>query len=53
VQTEIPLNDAAPADITDQVTEYFKLGENADVATKEEPAKEKESAVVTVSLAHE
>ena len=25
VQTEIPLNDSAPADITDQVTEYFKL----------------------------
>jgi hypothetical protein len=52
VESEIPLNDAAPADITDQVTEYFKLGVEAEVA-KEEPAKENETTVVTVSLAHE
>jgi uncharacterized coiled-coil protein SlyX len=45
VQTEIPLNDAAPADITDQVTEYFKL------APKAEPAKEVEAT--TASLAHD
>jgi hypothetical protein len=51
VVTEIPLNDAAPADITDQVTEYFKLGANVEVTTKEEP--KKDTAVVTVSLAHE
>jgi hypothetical protein len=50
VEAEIPLNDAAPADITDQVTEYFKLNGKADVAS-EKPANDTE--VVTVSLAHE
>jgi hypothetical protein len=50
VEAEIPLNDAAPADITDQVTEYFKLNGKADVAS-EKPANDPE--VVTVSLAHE
>jgi hypothetical protein len=63
VQTEIPLNDAAPADITDQVTEYFKLDAPKEaVAEKtEEPATEssasngspKGTTVLSVSLAHE
>jgi hypothetical protein len=51
VQSEIPLDDAAPQDITDQVTQYFKLGNKAETVTKSEPAKETE--VSTVSLAHE
>jgi hypothetical protein len=50
VQTEIPLNDAAPADITDQVTEYFKLNVKAEIAS-DKPSTNGE--VVTVSLAHE
>jgi hypothetical protein len=57
VETEIPLNDAAPADITDQVTAYFKLGGTEDVANKEEAeAKQeaaKEATAVTVSFALE
>ncbi len=51
VQAEIPLNDATPADITDQVTEYFKLGSKEGVASHEAP--EKETEAITVSLAHE
>jgi len=51
VQSEIPLEDAAPQNITDQVTEYFKLGDKAEKVAKSEPAKETE--VTTVSLAHE
>ena len=55
VQTEIPLDDAAPADITDQVTQYFKLapreGPKEEAIVKVEPAKETE--VSPVSLAHE
>jgi hypothetical protein len=50
VQTEIPLDEAAPADITDQVTEYFKLNVKAEVASE---APTRETNVVTVSLAHE
>src|SRR5882757_7113099 len=55
VQAEIPLDDAAPADITDQVTQYFKLapkeGPKEEAIVKVEPAKETE--VSQVSLAHE
>jgi hypothetical protein len=55
VQSEIPLDDAAPADITDQVTQYFKLapkeGPKEEAIVKVEPAKETE--VSPVSLAHE
>jgi chromosome segregation ATPase len=51
VQSEIPLDDAAPADITDQVTQYFKLGAKEEAIVKVEPAKE--TAVSQVSLAHE
>ena len=51
VQSEIPLDDAAPADITDQVTQYFKLGAKEETIVKVEPAKE--TAVSQVSLAHE
>jgi hypothetical protein len=55
VESEIPLNDAAPADITDQVTEYFKLGVKEGVASEEEAKSEpaRETAVVTVSFAQE
>jgi hypothetical protein len=49
------LDDTAPADITDQVTQYFKLapkeGPKEDAIVKVEPAKETE--VSPVSLAHE
>jgi hypothetical protein len=51
VETEIPLNDVAPADITDQVTEYFKLGTKEEVASK--PEAEKATEAIQVSLAHE
>jgi hypothetical protein len=51
VQSEIPLDDAAPADITDQVTQYFKLGAKEEAIVKVEPATE--TAVSQVSLAHE
>jgi hypothetical protein len=51
VQSEIPLDDAAPTDITDQVTEYFKLGVKEEVASKPETGSETE--VATVSFAHE
>ena len=45
VQTEIPLDEAAPADITDQVTQYFKLAPKKvrrRSVVKVEPAKETE-----------
>src|SRR3954447_22485199 len=51
VQSEIPLDDAAPQDITDQVTQYFKLGAKEEAIVKVEPATE--TAVSQVSLAHE
>jgi predicted nucleic acid-binding Zn-ribbon protein len=51
VQTEIPLDEAAPQDITDQVTQYFKLDDKSAKVAKSEPAKETE--VTPVSLAHE
>lgn len=56
VETEIPLDDAAPADITDQVTEYFNLGDTNDIAGKDEEKDEasaNEATPVTVSLALE
>lgn len=56
VEAEIPLNDAAPADIADQVTEYFKLGEADGVANKDEAEKENqanETPAITVSIAQE
>ena len=51
VQTEIPLNDAAPADITDQVTQYFKL--DGAVAKDSKPSGEKQAEVVAVSFSHD
>ena len=39
VEVEIPLDEATPSDITDQVADYFKLGGEAD-----------ETEVVTASL---
>jgi hypothetical protein len=50
VQAEIPLDEATPADITDQVTEYFKLGANGDVA-KDDTSSEVDA--VTAAFAHE
>ena len=47
VKSEINLDDAAPANITDQVTEYFKLNDKKpDAATKE-------AEVVTAAFAHD
>jgi hypothetical protein len=46
VEAEIPLEEAAPSDITDQVANYFNLNGN-----KEEEADEAD--VVTASFAHE
>ena len=51
VQTEIPLNEAAPADITDQVTQYFKL--DAKVAKDTKASDEKKPEVVAASFSHE
>jgi hypothetical protein len=51
VQTEIPLNDTAPADITDQVTQYFKL--DAKVAKDNKSTDEKKPEVVAASFAHD
>jgi len=48
VETEIPLNETAPADITDQVAQYFKL-DGKDT----KGAAEKNSEVVAVSLTHD
>ena len=45
VEVEIPLDEASPTDITDQVAQYFGLnGEKSNVAAAEEPA------VVTASF---
>ena len=54
VQSEIVLDDAAPANITDQVTEYFKLNDKPDSvkqATDDEVTSHAE--VVTAAFAHE
>jgi hypothetical protein len=51
VQTEIPLNEAAPADITAQVNGYFKL--DAKVATEKKATDEKKPEVVAASFAHD
>jgi hypothetical protein len=45
VEAEIPLEDATPADITDQVTQYFKLGDEAEAA--------QEAEIVTAAFSHE
>jgi hypothetical protein len=51
VQSEIVLDDSAPADITDQVTQYFKLdgkdSKNAKAATESKPE------VVAATFTHE
>src|SRR6478735_7718041 len=51
VQTEIPLDEAAPADITDQVTQYFKL--DAKTAKDSKAAGEKKSEVVAASFSRD
>jgi Skp family chaperone for outer membrane proteins len=50
VPVEIPLDDATPTDITDQVTEYFKLSTKDDVA-KDDASDEIDA--VTAAFAHE
>ena len=50
VPVEIPLDEATPTDITDQVTEYFKLGANDDVA-KDDASSDVDA--VTAAFAHE
>jgi len=52
VDTEIPLDEATPSDITDQVTEYFNLGGEKKDEQAEATADEK-ADVVTASFAHE
>jgi hypothetical protein len=52
VQAEIPLQDSAPADITDQVTEYFNLDGKHDAkidVAKQEVAKQDVTKVVPAS----
>jgi hypothetical protein len=51
VQTEIPLNEAAPADITAQVNDYFKLDSN--VAKEKKATDDKNPEVVAASFAHD
>ncbi len=48
VETEIPLNEATPSDITDQVTQYFKLD-----AKHGKVAGEKKAEAVAASFAHD
>jgi hypothetical protein len=54
VEVEIPLDETAPSDITEQVADYFRLGgeeEEIAVSTDEEtPAAEEEPVVVTASF---
>ncbi len=50
VDTEIPLDEATPSDITDQVTEYFNLGGEVKDEQAEADAEEK-TDVVTASFA--
>jgi hypothetical protein len=50
VDTEIPLDEATPSDITDQVTEYFNLGGEVKDEQAEADAEEK-ADVVTASFA--
>jgi len=48
VETEIPLDESAPSDITDQVAEYFSLGGKGSKV-----ADEKNPEVVAATFAHE
>jgi hypothetical protein len=51
VETEIPLDDATPVDITEQVTEYFGLGgENKEEQAEAES--EDEADMVTANVSH-
>lgn len=49
IETEIPLDDTAPTDITDQVAEYFSLGGHAKPEVAAAPA-EDSPVVVTASF---
>jgi hypothetical protein len=56
VETEIPLDEVAPADITDQVTEYFKLNgedkEDKAEATVDDKTADDAAEVVSASFAY-
>jgi hypothetical protein len=49
VEVEIPLDEATPSDITDQVASYFNLNGEADT----DEAKSEQAEVVTASLIQE
>jgi hypothetical protein len=51
VETEIPVRETAPADITDQVAQYFKLGGKDSKESK--VAAEKKPEVVAASFSHD
>ena len=51
VETEIPLDEAAPADITEQVADYFKLNGEEEEKQAEDNADES-ADVVSASFAH-
>jgi chromosome segregation ATPase len=51
VETEIPLDEAAPADITEQVADYFKLNGEEEEKQAEDDA-EKSADVVSASFVH-
>jgi hypothetical protein len=52
IETEIPLDDTAPTDITDQVAEYFSLGGHAKPEVAAAPV-EDDAIVVTASFPQE
>lgn len=53
VQSEIPLDDATPSDITDQVTEYFKLNDKPNSTQQAGDDEVSHAEIVTASFAHE
>lgn len=52
IEVEIPLDDTAPSDITDQVAEYFQLGgaKEEPVAESKDEEKSSEPIVITASF---
>jgi hypothetical protein len=58
IETEIPLDETSPADITDQVAEYFELNADeeaestADADTESDESETEEAGVVTASFDH-
>jgi hypothetical protein len=51
VQTEIPLNEVAPSDITAQVSDYFKL--DSKVASEKKATDDKKTEAVAASFTHD